>query len=171
MKDQKLHNLVQAALFAALTCLATIVLRVASPIGGYMNLGDVFVLLGAWLLGPAYGCAAAGIGSLLADLLAGYPQYAPGTLVIKALCALTAVLLWHLLKGRLHTGMLVSLLLSGIAGEAIMVMGYFAYEALALGYGAGAAAGIPGNLVQAAVGILLSIPLYLRLHTLEFFQK
>lgn len=45
-------------LFAALGCVGTMVLQVPSPSGGYMNLGDAVVILGAWLLGPAYGAAA-----------------------------------------------------------------------------------------------------------------
>ena len=46
--------LVMAGLFAALGCVATMVLQVPSPTGGYMNLGDTVVLLGAYLLGPVY---------------------------------------------------------------------------------------------------------------------
>ena len=63
MKDQKLRRLVLCAMFAALTCVATMVIQVPSPAtNGYINLGDCFVLLGAWVLGPAYGFAAGGVG-------------------------------------------------------------------------------------------------------------
>ena len=89
MTDQKLRKLVMAALFAALTTVMTMVIRIPSPMSGYVNLGDCAVLLSAWILGPGLGCAAAGIGSMLADLL-GYPLYAPGTLVVKGLMALAA---------------------------------------------------------------------------------
>ena len=37
-----------------------------------------------------YGGAAAGLGSMLADLVSGYPLYAPGTFVIKACMAVCA---------------------------------------------------------------------------------
>ncbi len=76
MTDQKLKKLVMAALFAALTTVMTMVIRIPSPMSGYVNLGDCAVL-SAWILGPGLGCAAAGIGSMLADLL-GYPRYVPG---------------------------------------------------------------------------------------------
>ena len=69
MTDQKLRKLVMAALFAALTTVMTMVIRIPSPMSGYVNLGDCAVLLSAWILGPGLGCAAAGIGSMLADLL------------------------------------------------------------------------------------------------------
>ena len=89
MPSRTLHTLVLAALMAALCTLLTLVIRIPSPMGGYLNLGDCAVLLSAWLLGPAAGAAAAGLGSALADLL-GYPLYAPATLVIKALMAAAA---------------------------------------------------------------------------------
>ncbi len=97
MTDQKLRKLVMAALFAALTTVMTMVIRIPSPMSGYVNLGDCAVLLSAWILGPGLGCAAAGIGSMLADLL-GYPLYAPGTLVVKGLMALAAGLLFRRLR-------------------------------------------------------------------------
>ena len=71
MTDKKLHRLVLAALFTALTTVMTMVIQVPSPMQGYVNLGDCGVLLSAWVLGPAWGGAAAGIGSMLADLLSG----------------------------------------------------------------------------------------------------
>ena len=70
MTDMKLRKLVLAALFAALCTVMTMVIQVPSPMQGYVNLGDCAVLLSAWVLGPWYGGAAAGLGSMLADLLA-----------------------------------------------------------------------------------------------------
>ena len=99
MSDFKIRRLVLAALFAALCTVMTLVIQVPSPMQGYVNLGDCAVLLSAWILGPGLGCAAAGIGSMLADLL-GYPLYAPGTLVVKGLMALAAGLLLRRLRRR-----------------------------------------------------------------------
>ena len=82
MSDKKVQKLVVSALMAALTYVATMVVRIPSPMNGYVNLGDCFVLLSGWLLGPWYGGAAAGIGSMLTDLLSGYGYYATGTFVI-----------------------------------------------------------------------------------------
>ena len=70
--DTRVRTIVTTALMAALACVATMVIRVPSPTGGYMNLGDTVVLLGAFLLGPWYGALAGGIGSALADVLSGY---------------------------------------------------------------------------------------------------
>ena len=56
MTDKKLHRLVLAALFTALTTVMTMVIQVPSPMQGYVNLGDCGVLLSAWVLGPAAPC-------------------------------------------------------------------------------------------------------------------
>lgn len=154
MDDQKIRKLVLSALFAALTYVATMVLQIPSPMSGYVNLGDCFVLLSGWLLGPWYGGAAAGIGSMLTDLLSGYGYYAPGTLIIKGLDAAAAALVFRAM-GRSNA----AALLSGIVGELIMIVGYFGYAALILGNGLGAAASIPRNLIQAAVGLVVGIAL------------
>ena len=154
MSDKKIRKLVVSALMAALTYVGTMVIQIPSPMNGYVNLGDCFVLLSGWLLGPWYGGAAAGIGSMLTDLLYGYGYYAPGTFIIKGLDALVAALIFNAM-GRTN----VAAIVSGVVGEAIMVVGYFAYAGLLLGKGIGAAASIPGNLVQAAMGLVIGFVL------------
>ena len=122
MKHDKLLKLVLAAIFAALTCVATMLIHIPMPAtNGYINLGDGMVLLGAFLLGPAYGFAAGGLGSMLADLLLGYASYAPGTFVIKGLTALAAALSLRTMHGKT-----AGLAAGAAAGEIVMVLGYFA---------------------------------------------
>lgn len=160
-------------LFAALGCVGTMVLQIPSPTGGYMNLGDAVVILGAWLLGPVYGAVAGGVGPALADLLSGYGVYVPATLVIKALMALTAAWLYRALGKR-------GLLLSALAAEVPMVLGYWLFDgALAALSGGGAlglclvgsAVGIPSNLVQAAFGAAASTLLALALRRSGYVRK
>lgn len=155
MKDSKIKDMVIAALLAALTCVTTIMIQIPSPMNGYINFGECFVLLSAWLLGSWYGAAAGGIGSMFADICTGYTHYAPGTLVIKGLTALTAGVLFRLLKKR---NSYFAMIISGLVSECIMVIGYFLYSGLLLGKGlfgeAGAALSVPGNCVQAVVGIV-----------------
>ena len=129
MTDRKLHQLVLGALFAALCTVMTLVIQVPSPMQGYVNLGDCAVLLSAWILGPFYGAGAAGIGSMLADLLSGYAHYAPGTLLIKLSVAAVAGLLFDVIKGHTRS-VLPAQLISGVAAEAVMVVGYFGYAGL-----------------------------------------
>lgn len=151
-------KIILTALFAALTCVTTLCIRVPSPTNGYVNLGDAIVLLSAFLLGPLYGTAAAGIGSMLADVFAGFPAYAPGTLIIKALVALAASCVYRMLHREDQTArqFISRIIIAGICGEIFMVLGYFVYSGIALSYGLGAAAEIPGNCVQAAFGIAIA---------------
>ena len=93
MTDSKIRKLVLSALMAALCTVMTMVIQVPSPMQGYVNLGDCAVLISAWMLGPLYGGAAAGIGSALADLLSGYAHYVPGTFAINVLMAAAAALI------------------------------------------------------------------------------
>lgn len=154
MKGSHTFRIVLTALFAALACVATMFIRIPSPTGGYLNLGDGIVLLSAYLLGPLYGTLASGIGSMLADVLSGYPAYAPGTLVIKALTALVAAVVYRsALRSR---GQVPRILVSGACGEVLMALGYFVYSGIFLSYGFGAAAEIPGNLAQGAVGVAVA---------------
>ena len=92
MSDKKIRFMVTAAVMAALTYVATTVVRIPAPTGGYVHMGDGLVLLCGWILGPWWGGAAAGIGSMLVDLLGGYMSFVPGTLVIKFLDAMAAAL-------------------------------------------------------------------------------
>ena len=166
MNDQKVRKLVLSALMAALVYVATSIIQIPSPMSGYVNLGDCFVLLSGWLLGPWYGAAAAGIGSMLVDLLGSYAHYAPGTLIIKGLDALVAALIFRAM-GRSKAGLVVS----GIVGEIIMVLGYFAYASLILGKGLAAAASIPGNIVQGVAGIVIGLVLAAALRKVNFAEK
>ena len=162
MRASRWSRLVYTALFTALTTVATLVIQVPSPMSGYVNLGDAMVLLSACILGPVYGTAAAGIGSMLADLLSGYAYYAPGTLVIKCLMAFVAAQVFLVLKDKVK-GKHFAKVVSGLLAEIIMVVGYFGYSALILGNGLSAALSIPGNLVQGGFGIVVSTLVYLAL--------
>ena len=166
MSDKKIKSMVMAAVMAALTYVATTVIKIPAPTGGYVHIGDGLVLLCGWILGPWWGGAAAGIGSMLTDLLNGYAHYAPGTLVIKALDAIVAALIVKALGRKPY-----AYAVGGLVGEIIMVVGYFGYAALLLGKGIGAAASIPGNLVQGAMGLVIGLVLFVLLKRSKALDK
>lgn len=160
MNDKKIRRLVLGALFAALCCVMTMVIQIPSPMNGYLNLGDCGVLLAAWVLGPIYGGAAAGVGSALADIFLGYAHYAPGTFFIKGGMAVAAALIFRAVVGQSdHFGprALAARMSSAAVAECIMVGGYFLYAGLLLGNGMGAAASIPGNVVQGVFGLVAGV--------------
>ncbi|MDD6807107.1 MAG: ECF transporter S component [Oscillospiraceae bacterium] len=155
--NKKLVKIVVSAMFAALTCVATMVIRIPTfGTNGYVNIGDSVVLLCAWLIGGVYGALAAGIGSGLADLLAGYAQYVPGTFIIKFAMAYVAYLIFTSFAKK-EKFKIFGFTISAIVAEIIMVFGYFAFESTLLGYGLAAAGSIGSNAVQGVTCLVLGL--------------
>lgn len=156
--NTNLKKLILAALFAALSCVATMSIRIPTPgTGGYIHPGDAVVILSGVILGPVWGMFAGGIGSALSDLLGGYFIYVPITLVIKGLVAMTAGLIYQHI-GKTQTSRYAAVVLGGIADIILVAGGYFICEYFI--YGSGAAASIPANIVQGIGGLVISCILY-----------
>ncbi len=156
MNNKKTQKMILSALFAAMCFIGTYVIQIPIPAtGGYINLGDGFVLISGWLLGPIYGSLAAGIGSALADLVAGYPFYIPATFVIKALVALVGHYGFKLCSKIIRKYNVVSRIISSIAAEIVMIGGYFIYETIFYGVG-GALGAVLGNSIQAVSAVIIS---------------
>lgn len=146
------QRIVMAALLAALTCVATMIIKIPSPLKGYLNLGDCVVLLAGWMLSPTYGFLAAGLGSALADTFSGYVTYVPATFVIKGLMALIAFYGFKLLHSKL--GNISSRIISGIVAEVVMVAGYFIFEGFLYDFGP-SLVNIPANVIQGIAGLII----------------
>jgi uncharacterized membrane protein len=156
------RDLTAGALAAALVAAATMVIRIPVPATqGYINLGETVIYLTALLLGPVHGVVAGGVGSALADLLGGYPQFAPFTLVIKGVeGGLAGYLFWRALRGGTARGAawVVRASVSCAVAGAWMVAGYYVTEAFVLGLGPHAAAAeIPGNVFQVVSGVVVGL--------------
>jgi uncharacterized membrane protein len=155
MKKQKLKLTVISAMFAAFVCVATIVIKIPTPLNGYINLGDCVILVASFLLPCGYAALAAGVGSCLADVLLGYMAYAPATFVIKSLMVIVAFVVAKLLKKRKQSFVNV---LSGALAELWMVLGYYIFEGFMYGF-LPSAYNIPFNLAQGgvcgAIGVLI----------------
>ena len=147
-------KVVFAAMFAALVCVATMLVKIPSPLKGYINLGDCMVLAAGFVLSPLYGFMAAGLGSMLADLFAGYAVYAPATFLIKGVMALIVCFGVRCFANR--TGKLGAKILFGVLAEIVMIGGYFLFEGVLYGFGA-SLVNIPANAVQGAAGVLLGV--------------
>ena len=150
----KTKKIVMAALMAALACVATMIIKIPSPLKGYLNLGDCIVLTAGWMLSPTYGFLAAGLGSALADVFSGYVTYAPATFIIKGLMALIAFYGFKLLNKKI--GNLPSRIISGIVAEIVMILGYFVFEGFLYGF-IPSAVNIPANGVQGIAGLIIGV--------------
>ena len=156
--NNNLKKLILAALFAALSCVATMSIRIPTPgTGGYIHPGDAIVILSGIILGPVWGFLAGGIGSALSDLIGGYFIYVPITFVIKGLVALAAGLLYQKV-GKNQKSRYIAVILGGVADIILVAGGYFVCEFFI--YGAGAAASIPANIIQGIGGLVISCILY-----------
>ena len=156
MKNTK--KLIVSALFIALCFVATMFLAFPLPTG-YANLGDCFAFSAGFILGMPWGIAAAALGSALADLISGYAIYMPATFILKGLIAVVGALCARAVFKKKRKGFANILMTGGfsLAGELIMVAGYFIFECFALGVKEAALASVPANLGQAAVGLVASV--------------
>ena len=139
------QSIALCGMMAAVIFVATYFLKIPM-VFGYIHLGDGFILLSAAVLGwPAV--LAAAIGSMLADLLAGYTLYMAPTFVIKGAVAAIAVIASAKKSQPLQ-------MLYMLIAEAAMVAGYFVTDWLILGFGwAAATAAVLGNVLQGLSGV------------------
>lgn len=157
--NSKLKKIVLTALFAALSCVATMSIKLPTPgTGGYIHPGDAMVILSGVVLGPWWGLLAGGIGSAMADLLGGYFVYVPITFAIKGLVAVCAGLLYQKI-GHTSKSRYAAVILGGIADIILVAGGYCFCEYFFL-YGSGAFASVPANLIQGLGGLIISAVLY-----------
>ena len=168
MQSQNLQKTVTAALLCTVVFVFTFL---SIPMGiGNVNLGDGALLLTAWTLGGPWAVVSAALGAALADLASGYAIYAPATFVIKAAMVAAALLVLRLLS-NVKLSVRIRRLLSAVAAELVMVLGYLIYEATLLGYGAGALVSVPFNAVQGLVAVAVSGLLYEALSRVGILSK
>ena len=159
------------AMFAALITVTTAYIKIPAPLG-YAHAGDSMIYLAASVLPGPLGFAAAAIGGGLADLLAGYPQWAIPTAIIKALNVLPFFLIKLALKNSPKLDKIISLpnLLMLIPTTIVTIGGYFVANALLYDTAAAIAEILP-NLVQASVGAGIFIVLGTSLDAVHFKSR
>ena len=142
------------AILTAVTTVLTLLVRIPfAPTRGYITLADVGVYFSAFALGPIIGGIASGLGTGLADAIAGYPQWMILTFLIHGIQGILAGFL-----GR--KGTVPSMILGWFVGGLVMVGGYLAAGSALYGFGP-ALAEVPGNIGQVAAGGVVGIPLVL----------
>jgi len=150
------------ALMAVLTAVVvvfTLVVRVPTPIKGYISLCDVIIVFSAYLFGPWVAAIAGGLGTGIADLIGGYAQWAPLSFVIHGL---QGYLIAIIARANLPSGSvpgdarMVRLIIAGVVGMIVMTGGYYLAGGVLYGFEA-ALVEIPLNLMQSGVGVVLGI--------------
>lgn len=142
------------AIMTAIVLVLTYLIRVPTPAKGYAHLGDTGVFFSAFALGPWMGAAAGGLGTALADIVGGYPQWAVFSLLIHGFQGWAAGWLVRRVAG------LAGLILAAVVGGVIVVAGYFLAGIILSGTGAAVGEIVP-NILQVSIGAVLAIPLFI----------
>ena len=159
--DTSKMTALRIALIAVLTAVVvvfTLMVRVPTPIRGYISLCDVVITFAALLFGPWVGAIAGGLGTGIADLIGGYAQWAPLSFVIHGLQGLLIALVARsgMKSGVPGDAKLPMMIIGGVIGMIVMTGGYYLAGGFLYGFEA-ALVEIPLNLMQSGVGVVLGI--------------
>ena len=153
-------KIVMTALMIAVITISIMFIKIPIPgTQGYVHLGDAMIFLSVLVLGWKYGAAAAAIGGARGDILGGMAMWAPWTFLIKGLMALImGLFIAKTMKKKQITiaGVPVLELIGMILAGILMVIGYYAAEAMMVGNWVSPVISIPWNVGQFITGIVIS---------------
>lgn len=183
MKKITTVTIAYTAVFTALVFAATLI-QLKMPYGGNVNLGDTMILACAYLMGALPAAVAGGIGASLCDLAMGYTAYAPFTLIIKIAEGLICGILLLIIKKKLtptetplpdvsapetqvldtdkkalrkKSALRITLCIgSFIVSVIVMALGYYVVNGFLYGFESALIAGLPFDLAQGGVSVLLA---------------
>lgn len=150
-------DIVQIGLMAALVYVSVAFVNI--PIGqkSVLHFGDSTIIVAALLLGKKKGAIASAIGMCLFDVLSPYIIWAPFTFIIKGGMAYVvgAIAYRNNHKGKNIWNNLMGCILAGIW----MIIGYYFAGSILYSSFVTPFADIMGNVIQAASGITIGLPL------------
>ncbi len=161
--SSKTSRIVVTAMMMCLIMVAIFILRIPIPFTqGYVNLSDAVIFLSVIMLGWKYGMAAASLGSMMGDIIGGFAMWAPWTFFIKGMMALIMGLMLEMAEKREDISAkrkkAVEVTAMAVSGT-FMTGGYFIAEGIMYGNWIVAALGIPWNIGQFVVGMVLALVL------------
>ncbi len=163
----KTRDIALGALCIALIVLATAFIKIPTGIaGGYIHVGDSMIFLSIMLMPSLLGVFVGGIGSALADFVAGYASFAPLTFVAKSLMGLA----FYLIIRRSRKNFKLRLL-AFIVASVIMIASYFVGEVIMFDSFEGPLYEIPFNAVQAVGSIIVFEVVYNVLNRTNIFSR
>jgi len=154
--DTLAFKIASIVVLSAIVTIFTYVVRIpVAPTGGNLNFSDVAIFFVAFTFGPIPALIASAIGTATANLISGYAQWAPFTFFIRGLEGFLIGVVYNILireNSRINNIFLQSFLCF-LVGAFVMVTGYFIAGTFLVGPGA-ALLGVPGDIVQALVGVV-----------------
>lgn len=157
------YKTVLTALMMCLIMISILFVRIPIPFTqGYVHLGDAMIFLSVLMLGWKYGVIASALGGMLGDLIGGFAMWAPWTFAIKGIMALILGLAVaviskneNITRAKYLMGEIIGMIAAGI----VMVGGYYLAEGIMYGNWVAPALGIPWNIGQFAVGMVIAVVL------------
>ncbi|MBO0962420.1 ECF transporter S component [Neobacillus sp. MM2021_6] len=157
-EQNKTRILVLNALFITLTFLATMFINIRLPLmgnGGLIHLGNVPLLIAAFVFGKKTGAIVGAFGMALFDIVSGWALWAPFTFVIVGAMGYVAGLIAEKIPGKkvfVHV-------LAVAAALIIKVVGYYFTEVILFGNWIQPFGSVPGNIMQIVIAAIIVVPL------------
>ena len=149
-------NIALLAIMSALVTIMTLVIQIPYPgTSGYFNFGDTMVMLSGFLLGPIGGFFAGGVGSAVADVVGGYPHWAPFTFIIKGFEGMAVGYLSS--RVRKHVRLNSWDIIAVLVGAVIMLTGYFIAQMFLIGIAVAIGELVTVNLAQVVIGGVVTL--------------
>jgi uncharacterized membrane protein len=157
-EQSKTRILVLNALFITLTFLATMFINIRLPLmgnGGLIHLGNVPLLIAAFVFGKKSGMIAGAFGMALFDIISGWTLWAPFTFVIVGAMGYVAGIISEKMPGKKVIVHIVAV----SAALIIKVIGYYFTEVVLYGNWIQPFGSIPGNIMQLVIAGIIVVPL------------
>ncbi len=171
--SEKVRLLAVSGLFAALIAVVTSFIRIPAAHNGYTHAGDSMIYLASCILPPQYAVVASAVGGFMADILAGAPEWAFATAIIKSLNALPFIVCRYFLKKYnkddriLHPANIAMLLPTSL----VTIIGYFIATGIMFGFDASLISAFVSGWLQPLAGAILYLALGAALDGIKFKSK
>lgn len=156
MKKNKVLYISLAGVMAAIIAVFTSFVKIPTGINeGYLHFGDSMIYLAGSLLGPI-GILSASVGGALADILAGAPEWAIATALIKAVNCVPFVVAAHFYQKKKGTLKIINVYTAPmtVVSGLITVFGYLVAEGIMYSFPS-AWTSVPFSIVQAVGSAVL----------------
>jgi len=149
------------AVMTAVVFVLTRTIQIPTTAKGYIHPGDAAIFFCAFAFGPWVGGVAGGLGTALADIASGMPQWALFSFLVHGLEGwAVGWIMQYPTRPQSRSAEWYRILVAVGVGGAIVVIGYFFAGLILAGQGA-AVSEIPANILQALSGGVIGAPLYL----------
>ncbi len=157
--SERIRLIVLSGMFAAMITVMTTFIRIPASHNGYTHAGDSMIYLAAMVLPAPFAAAASSVGGFMADILAGAPEWAFATAIIKAINTLPFIAVRYYLKklgrdNRIISPYSIAML---IPTSLVTIVGYYIAEGLMFGFEASLVTTLITGWIQPTAGAAVFI--------------